>query len=674
MNFLKKVFSLKLFILLLSVTASAYWVFYFIDSENKLDKHLYSENTFEDVRLNKFHNYEGVQASWNIQHEYAQYLDKATKVISKDHGTRYFENDSFNSNLLNVDSSKYLETSLNSKINKEFILGLNHRFNLKINTEFESKARQYFVGHYVILNGDNRYIGYVDRVTSEYITVIAPLNMGDVITSIELPYTRKDQSEFSVLLDSERMGLVRGGVVNQFNDKNKTYIYIRTFNTKDSIKLIKGDIQAKINNKIFQIKNLISLGMQDFILEIEGVNKYKPYFDSRENIITLQISSNIEQRKMTLEIENIINDKFLFGLQRNYNVSVKNDSFIKNNATVYFQQENNPLELVQHKQNVLSFDLLNAVTNKLKDNEDHIKIVEKLNDRKFSSLTNEELAIIKKIYDDFYSKINISPFKIWLKGGNVHVYYQYNNNYRANKFVFDKKIKTNLNFDIWEIYPGSILNLYYRKKNPAPTEMMIHVLGHDARDDYYSAFERIKPEYVSFAKPERFTPWLLNWHWNFFKNMIENYAPVVDLDEFSLWKREQAKENNLKSDDVLLTKSLPFSVELGSSDDIYTLYTVKVDYQISNPYEMLPLLGKASRFFITTNSSITTLPVSIPWSEKSWIFPLVVKGKKDINFDVKKMSDYLNSASIKIDSLSIEKENVSQKKIIEMFLDYKSMR
>ncbi len=93
MKIINKILDKKNLIFILSTITSIYWLHYYYDSSTSLDEDLYSETTFDSVRLNKYHSYSGVKGSWNIQHEYAPYLEKATKSISFDRGTRFFEGD-----------------------------------------------------------------------------------------------------------------------------------------------------------------------------------------------------------------------------------------------------------------------------------------------------------------------------------------------------------------------------------------------------------------------------------------------------------------------------------------------------------------------------------------------------------------------------------------------------
>lgn len=682
MKLLSKIFEKKVLVFLLVFISSLYWLYYLYDTKSSLDENLFSQNKFDSVRLNKFHSYEGVKGSWNIQHQYAPYLDQATKAISLDHGTRFFINDDFTTRLSNVDANKYKKIKLNSKIDDDFILGLQHKFRLKISSTMYSENLKYFVGRYAVLNGINSvYFGFITKVTNEYVEVRAPLPMGEIIESIRFPPVKKGIKHFEALLDSERMGLVRGGIVNQFDNALGTYIYVRTFSYKDSLDLVQGVGSAEINGKKFYINNIISLGMHDFLVSIKGDEVYQPYVDSRKNIIKFIIENDVSNRELSLRVSNLTNDDYIFGLGRKYSLRLSKTELLDKVGLINFERSPWLFSVDKMDNDIITLDLLNMTKNHLSQ-----KINSNSSALKEASLSSydipadgnfsrTELLNLRKDYDELFSTSEVAPLKAWLNGGNTEIAYEAFQTEAENTEEYKNKLLSDNNFKIWEIYPGSILNLYYGKQNPAPVEMMIHVLGKNTRKNYYDSFITTKPEYVSFAKPERFTPWLINWHWSFFREMIYNYEPIVDLDEFSLWKRETQKVKNISSfNKTISSDRLPFTVKLGGETESYKLYTVTLDYKINNPLIKLPLLGKSARYFITSNASITSLPASIPWSENIWKFPIVVKGQEMVTFDLLEMSDFLDISKLNINSISIQEEKIPQNKIVKMFLDYDSMR
>lgn len=692
MHLLNKLCDKRILISLLLSASSIYWVFYFYDAITSLDEGLYAENKFDSVRLNKYHSYYGVKGSWNIQHQYSPYLAQATKVISKDHGTKFFVDDDFNALKYNINVDRFKRTKLDANINNDFILGLQHSFKLKSPLNIDANWGA-VVGRFATLSGrsGSSYIGYITKVTNEYLEVRAPLPMGETIGSVKLPAVVKGSQSFEVLLDSERMGLVRGGVANQFVNDSGKYLYIRTFSERDSQKLIQGNRVIEINGKTFFIKDLISLGMRDFLILIDGEKKFQPYIDSRKNIITIKINSELSERELEFKIPNLTDENYIFGLDRKYKIKLKSTEGALRGGEIAFETSPKLFSVENVENDVVTLDIFNLVRNYISDKfscnspapANNLRAECQFGILTGKSLSNIELAILRDNYNELFNNLSspmemgLSPFNTWLNGGDIDVWYEAKMPFvEAKPIELTTKRNVDDNFKIWEIYPGSILNLYYRKVNPAPVEMLIHVLGKDARDAYYDSFIKTKPEYVSFAKPERFTPWLLNWHWAFFREMVNHYDAVVDLDEFSLWKRTELANNSAMVNTRFSSKKLPFAVTLGghNNDDGYKLYTVTLNYKIENPLINVPLLGKSARYFITSNASVTTLPVSIPWSENKWIFPVVVKGRENVTFDVLEMSDFLGSSNINVESIVVNEENVPQSNIIKMFLDYDSMR
>ncbi|MCR9421159.1 hypothetical protein [Vibrio sp. RM-69-4] len=676
---IKKIFNKEVFVFILSTITSLYWLNYYQYASSNLDKSLYSESTFDSVRLNKYHSYKGVEGSWNIQHQYAPYLEAATKSISLDHGTRFFESDNFTASLSNVNSSDFKVSSLDSKIDNQFILGLQHTFRFKISSSVSHDYLQYFAGRYAVLKGTNSdYVGLVSKVTEQYVEVRAPLPMGEIIKSIQLPPAKKGVKSFEALLDSERMGLVRGGLVNQFTGNSGTYIYVRTFSAKDSRDFIQGEATININGKLFNIDDIIPLGMQDFLISITGSENYQPYVDSRKNIVVINVSNNFSERTLSLKISNLTDKKYVFGLDRLYSIKVKDIDGFLNNGKLNVEQSPWLLSAKSVEGNVVTFDLLDLIKRHVSESSRCESLDEKTECNIFSRdfISKDNLELLKDVYNEVYSTIKISPFKEWIDGGNARIAYENQQDQVETLDEYTTKRDSFDDFNIWEIYPGSILNLYYGKQNPAPVEMLIHVLGKETRANYYDSFKKTKPDYVSFAKPERFTPWLLNWHWTFFKEIIHNYESVVDLDEFALWKRMKSMESTYSDkSQPFYSNNLPYTVTLGSeASDMYKLYTATLKYKTDNPLLKLPLLGKSARYFVVSTASVTTLPASIPWSEEVWQFPVVVKGREQVTFDLLETSDFLNSSDISIESITLQEEDVPQDSIIKMFLDYGSMR
>ncbi len=128
-----------------------------------------------------------------------------------------------------------------------------------------------------------------------------------------------------------------------------------------------------------------------------------------------------------------------------------------------------------------------------------------------------------------------------------------------------------------------MVNVLYHKKNPAPLELLIHALSRKDRENYYKTFGSVAPDYFNFAKPRQFTPWLVNWHWPLFKQVLEHYKLQYSNPDFSFWKRDSATDYR-ETDSQQISTSLPVKLpSLEAADSCaYTLREVVISYDVTN--------------------------------------------------------------------------------------------
>lgn len=696
-----KVFTRAL-IIILSLISLAYWYGYMSLSKRSIPKDQYNLSHVEGVRLSKHQDLRGVIGSLNQRHQYGEYLSEASYYISRETGQRYLpDNISFPTWLryVNNDKASLSTVPLVPIWNQDYILGFSNKSTFKIlekNILFQpgEPLKNVFVGKTAILKNDyaDFYTTITDIDGSGNITVQGYIPFNFFPKSILIPSGKKKNKH--MMFESDTMGWIRGG---RFTLDPTGYTYVirpvpslslskTTLEDGDTLSWdgINGPTSTRIES-VYGFNNT-------YIVKLD--KKLPPYFDFRKNIITVtRNKDDFDKQEMLLNVDtHEINEKFFLGKKRNISFVVSSINDIAPGSVVVAEGNNVPLyvSMVAKDSNVITIDLFKSAVIKeclsTKSKQSYDSCLYNIDLSKFEytnvKWAKENLANDKN-FDGF------GPWEMWNKGGALNIQYATNivkridipaENSKNENTIASKPPQKSLNGLIWEIYPGSLLNIFYGTHNPAPTEMLIHVLGREARDKYYSSFVKTKPEYISFAKPERFTPWLLNWHWPFFRNMINNYDLAVDKSEFSLWHLN----NNNKWDDFgpeQLKMQGDFSVNKPIDLDIsksktqscdIKLMTAVVKYDIKNPISSLPLIGKLTRYLIEIENTglPSNMPVSLPWSEHTFSFPIFYREGFNPTITPRTLSNFLNLTSLTIKEITLYQENVDAKNIYSLYYDY----
>ncbi|MBO9493568.1 hypothetical protein J7438_05640 [Thalassotalea sp. G20_0] len=685
MRTFKKKVNLFLFYFL-PFTSVLFWAYYSSVNNHNINKIEYSNNAFEGVYLSNFYDFHISSGSFDIKHQYSKFLELSTNAIARDFGGSFFT--SGYSDSMRAENGGFFTKSakLDTVISSDFFLGLNRKFRFKT-VGGDKFALSEFVGRDLKLEDINGeyYYGTLLNVDGNVLEISALLPPFTAIKHLIFPKIIKDQIKpFTMMLNQDQMGVVRGGLVQVIEPKAESQgFHLRHLPFHNKINIEKN-YTLLVGGKELKIDQVIRVNDKEFIVTHDSSSFIEPYFDTRKNIVKVIPSIQKNQRETVIDVDTSFDDGFFYGRNSNYDISLKSAKYLMPKKRI--KLDNDDIEYfvsdVDYNRNVITVDVTKSFCLNLK----HIVNMEmsvQLRDKFMQSEFESEKTCLEKIFNlssilkegfykqyyDFISESKLNGESLWKRGGAEIL--------SLGEAVLNKnEVKQGNNsgyakdFSIWEIYPGSLLNLYYYKENPAPTEMMIHVLGKESRLEYYSSFRNSGVDYVAFAKPERFTQWLINWHWPFFRELVHKYQPILDLDEFSLWKIEKKKDAEKKRSEYLL---LDGRTLISKSHDI-ELYTVRIDYEIEMPFGFIPLLGKSTRFLINKTGALNEMPVSIPWYESSFEFPVVVKDGRPVELSIRKLSDFIGGSNIKVNNIYYKVEDVDKEKIIKLFFDSPSVR
>lgn len=187
---------------------------------------------------------------------------------------------------------------------------------------------------------------------------------------------------------------------------------------------------------------------------------------------------------------------------------------------------------------------------------------------------------------------------------------------------------------LWSTYAGFLedkLGIFHPYR-----DYIIHALGVEDRKAYLNRFVQAKPQLVTtvlsnFSTYER---WLQETTWDFYETLLMNYDCLDKSFHSVLWQR---KPDSLWRTRTPPDLNLPFSVKDGHLQLDFprqlkafppdSILVLTLQYEIENPWEKIPLLGKLPRYLINLKSQYGFSTVSLPPKpyEGRLRFPLFVK-------------------------------------------------
>ena len=185
---------------------------------------------------------------------------------------------------------------------------------------------------------------------------------------------------------------------------------------------------------------------------------------------------------------------------------------------------------------------------------------------------------------------------------------------------------------IWSTYT-SVYDSIHKQKNGSSggEDYIIHALGPDRRDKYTKDFIEQKPDYVITLNPSYFVyeEWLWSRHWQFYKELLNNYTVIATNDSHVLWKRQSDSANQKTTAHperhVQKSSNGDYVINVGTGNNI-RVFEISVRYKAKS---ILPMTSKLPRYLLEiSGSSLQEYPISLPPYNTSWSFPIAI-GQND---------------------------------------------
>jgi hypothetical protein len=182
--------------------------------------------------------------------------------------------------------------------------------------------------------------------------------------------------------------------------------------------------------------------------------------------------------------------------------------------------------------------------------------------------------------------------------------------------------------DLWSTYAGLVearLGIFHPRE-----DYMIHALGQE-RAAYAAAFAELRPAFVQTLRRSHslgFEEWLRTAAWPFYERVLLNYDVAAVSDQTLLWKRtavpwrEPPGEGSSEWATISVTDGEAV-VPADPSGSSLAVAVVRVDYEVSNPLRVLPLVSQTPRYLVAAEGSRSAEPVSLPPRAMVHTFPIV---------------------------------------------------
>jgi hypothetical protein len=201
---------------------------------------------------------------------------------------------------------------------------------------------------------------------------------------------------------------------------------------------------------------------------------------------------------------------------------------------------------------------------------------------------------------------------------------------RWQRYVETMRASVPRDASLWSTY-ASIPEAEAGSFNQSGYDYIIHALGPTRRRHYVESLERTRPEFVQTVRRDftDYEEWLQKEHWDWYERLLTNYTPVTVTPHSVVWKRlpgdrspdDVAWSSGVRRQDgrIVLT-GLPPNLPDGS------LVSVELGYRTHSRLGSVPVLGQLPRYLVDTDNGCAFLPVSLPPEERTWRFPVAVKG------------------------------------------------
>lgn len=636
------------------------------------EDYLFSVNKFSGVKLSRDIDARPPKGRASGTNSYASFLAEATNLVSKvrnEAGFIYQQNIPNGGDFGGGELSSAQILPIN---NGDQYFGMQAKIGLKINKTIGDASSIRNRWAYLVNKSQQKHLVYFENIDDESIAwVRGDVPFGFFPVQINILQIRKRNESVFFQLYSDLTHVVRGGVVSTSRPtvmlRHLPYIKY-PFSQRFNYLPLVGDVLEFKNGEFRSVKNITPIA-DSFFLELDS--EIKPYFASNNDIVTINSKKQVDQNELKIIVSDITNKNFAFGKGRYSKISVdfgkntpKAGDYISSDRggeryyVSYADQNSVTIDLLNSKLDMLcrQFKANNSLlqfTAASQDGFNESNFIQAVSSCQTGSAVHEPADKLVKyirsfgnddknimqLFDGPISDQNsISLTSVVNRALDMKILFKSELSAASSQEI-NKNIMPNVvgRGDIWETYPGSMLNIYYKSLNPAPQELLIHALGARLSEAYCNKFSVIQPSFVALSNPRQFTPWLYNLNWPFFELLLLNYEKYYLNSDFSIWYRPKNKWMSLPSKwdgainfNASFNES-PFSMTLPTSADKYlSLYTLEIGYEIINPSNGLPLIGTSPRLLVSSSGTGAEFParppVSLPLSENKFTFPLFVKG------------------------------------------------
>ncbi|MGN6450608.1 MAG: hypothetical protein ACTHLK_18840 [Brucella intermedia] len=690
-----------------SIVAALVWWGQLRISHADIVAHSYSLNKASGVRVSKFTDIREAVGTKSNSNAYGFYLGEISRAFGATEGFLWAIQQPGADWMTRSGPNRQL-VPVKPVTNDDYIFGIQRSTRIAILPLEDFPAS--LIGQWIELIDDSgRSIEAVTASgTNSEIVVVGDLPANFFPTRIaSLKGARRAGDETTLISTTSLASNVRGGVVSG-TDGRGVYLYVPGWSGKSRFRPAIGDTVNFASGDKRKIESVMKLAGGYFVL-LKG-DRLQPHFFNRADIVTVMANKPAPPHGLTIRVNPVSNEVFLNGRERRFRVAVDPASHIKQGALVSLDSGGGPFFAGAANGDHLEIDILTSLAmqaclagvgsdggiifNGLSGVTAEWLLKKQFGISEIRSCLNENSPIVNSLggsiarWKDlteaqeqsigaaFSGHKQISMEEVWYRSMNLDLVTAADDRAASSPQQRSSNIYEK---SVWEVYPGSMINVLYDKRNPAPLELLIHALSRRDRENYYRTFTSVAPDYFSFAKPRQFTPWLENWHWPLFKQVLQHYKLQYSNPDFGLWKRDDATDYR-ETAAQQISSSLPVKLPPVDASDscAFTLREVVISYNVTNSVSYIPVIGRSTRYLISIDGVDTSLlsptPVSLPTDVGSFSFPVFARAGDQVELDMKKLGPLADYADIKIQSVAVSNISVGDRELEEMFLENEGMK
>ncbi len=695
-------------LIVVSVATALMWWEQWRLSYADIASHSYSLNKASGVHVSKFTDIREPIGTKSNSNAYGFYLGELSRTFGgADSGSFSWSIQQRGADWLAQSGTNRYRGPVNPVTNNDYIFGIQRSMKISIMPLEDFPAS--LIG---------QWVGLTDASGQSIEAVIASGNNSEITISGDLPAdffptsvtslqgAKRSGEEVTLISTTSLASSVRGGIVSG-TDGHGVYLYVPGWNGKPRFRPTIGDTVNFASGDKRKIESVMKLSGGYFALL--GGDRLQAHFFNRADIVTVTANKPAPLRGLTIRVNPVSNETFLNGRERKFRVAVNPASRIKQGALISLDSGGGPFFVGGANGDHLEIDILTSLAMQAclagVESDDGVFFdglsgvtAEWLLKKQFgisdirSCLQHDSLIVVglertiarwedlaeeqkQSFAAAFGKQRQISMEQVWYRSMNLDLVAATN-----DKPAPSPQQSSNIHEkSVWEVYPGSMVNILYHKQNPAPLELLIHALSRRDRENYYRTFTSVAPDYFSFAKPRQFTAWLENWHWPLFKQVLQHYKLQYSNPDFGLWKRDDATDYR-ETAAQQISSSLPVKLPPVDASDscAFTLREVVISYNVTNSVSYIPVIGRSTRYLISIDGVDTSLlpptPVSLPTDVSSFSFPVFARAGDQVKLDMKKLGPLADYADIKIQSVAVSNISVGDRELEEMFLDNEGMK